>query len=162
MKRPGYLVAAVALSTVAMLAESSRGAEDPRITEGSNVVFRYEITVPDANVKLADVGQFVQGEHQILPAVERQMTGMKAGDEKKVELSVEEGFGPYDARKKKLVPKTDLPQGVKQGDVLEDRAGTPAMITEMSENAAVLDYNHPLAGKPIIMQITILKVDNPS
>lgn len=162
MKTSRTLVTAAALLAASLAAETGLAAGDPQITNGSNVVFRYEITVPDAGVKLADVGQFVQGEHQILPAVEREVTGLKAGDEKRVELSVEEGFGPYDAKKKKLVPRTELPMGVKQGDILEDRSGTPAMVAEMNEHAAVLDYNHPLAGKPIIMQITILKVDNPS
>jgi FKBP-type peptidyl-prolyl cis-trans isomerase 2 len=90
------------------------------------------------------------------------VTGMKTGDEKKVELSAEEGFGPYDAKKKKTVPKSDLPAGTKEGDVLEDLAGQQATVTQLSDSSAVVDYNHPLAGKPLSVKIRILRVDNPS
>jgi FKBP-type peptidyl-prolyl cis-trans isomerase 2 len=34
-------------------------------------------------------------------------------------------------------------------------------VAEVSDTSAVLDYNHPLAGKPLIVQLKILKVENP-
>jgi FKBP-type peptidyl-prolyl cis-trans isomerase 2 len=46
-----------------------------------------------------------------LPALERVVTGMKTGDEKKVELSAEEGFGPYDAKKRKWFRKANCLPG---------------------------------------------------
>ena len=90
------ILAAVTLLTCLGLLWNQRvGAEPPRISEGSNVTFFSQITVPGE----CEFGHFVQGRHQLPPALERVVTGMKTGDEKKVELSAEEGFGPYDAKK---------------------------------------------------------------
>jgi len=158
------IVAAVTLLTCLGLLWNQRvGAEPPRIIDGSNVTFFYQITVPgECGFELRKLGQFVQGRHQLPPALERVVTGMKTGDEKKVELFAEEGFGPYDAKKRKTVPKSDLPAGTKEGDVLADRTGQEATVTQLSDRSAVMDYNHPLAGKPLSMKITILRVDDPS
>lgn len=135
----------------------------PRISNGSNVTVFYHITVPgETGFEVREFGQFVQGQHQLLPALERVVTGMQTGEEKKVELSADEGFGPYDVKKKKTVPRSDLPAGTKQGDVLEDLAGQSATVTQLSDGSAVMDYNHPLAGKPLTVRIKILRVDDPS
>ena len=155
-------VALVTVLTVLGLSLPSLAADSPRITEGSNVTLLYHITVPGEKFEVRDVGQFVQGQHQLLPVLERQVTGMRSGEEKNIDLSPEEGFGPYDARKKKTVAKSDLPKDTKEGDVLQDRAGQQATVTHLSDNSAVMDYNHPLAGKPLNMKIRILRVDDPS
>jgi len=155
--------ALTALTGFGLLAQPNFAAESPRIVEGSSVMFFYQITVPgERGFEVRNFGRFVQGQHQLLPALEREVTGMKTGDEKKVELSPEEGFGPYDAQKKKTIPRGDLPAGTKEGDVLKDRAGQQATVTQLSTNSAVVDYNHPLAGKPVIVKIKILRVDDPS
>ena len=90
------------------------------------------------------------------------MMGMKKGDKTEIQLTPEQGFGPYDSNKKTVVPTTELPQGTKPGDVLEDRAGNQVTVTQMSDTSAVMDYNHPLAGKPLVVKLTILEVTDPS
>ncbi|HEV8325979.1 MAG TPA: FKBP-type peptidyl-prolyl cis-trans isomerase [Nitrospiraceae bacterium] len=158
------IVALVTLLTcLGLLWKQSVGAEPPRIIDGSNVTFLYQITVPgEGGFELRDLGQFVQGRHQLLPALEREVTGMKTGDEKRVELAPEEGFGPYDVQKKKTIPRRDVPAETKEGDVIEDRTGQEATVTQLSDSSAVVDYNHPLAGKPVVVKIKILRVDDPS
>lgn len=148
---------------MAFLGGQSLAAESSQIVEGSKVTFLYEITVAGSTeITARDVGLFIQGQHQILPALEREVAGMKPGEKKKVILDVGEGFGPYDAEKRKTIPKAQLPVGVKEGDILEDRTGHPATVAELSDSSAVLDYNHPLAGKPLIVEVRILKVENSS
>jgi FKBP-type peptidyl-prolyl cis-trans isomerase 2 len=138
-------------------------AESPRIIDGSNVTALYQITAPcECGFEIRVLGQFVQGQHQQLPALEQVVNGMKTGDETKIELSAEEGFGPYDAKKRKTVPKSELPAGTQEGDVLQDRAGQEATVTQLSDRSAVIDYNHPLAGKPVVVKIKIMRVDDPS
>lgn len=104
------IVAVVTLLTcLGLLWKQSVGAEPSRIIDGSNVTLFYQITVPgEYGFEVRDFGQFVQGRHQLPSALERVVNGMKAGDEKNVELSAEEGFGTYDAGKKNTVPKSDL------------------------------------------------------
>src|SRR6185295_11500088 len=86
------------------------GAESPRIVDGSNVTALYRITAPgECGYEIRVFGQFVQGQHQLLPALERAVSGMKSGDEKRIDISAEEGFGPYDVKKRKTFPKSELP-----------------------------------------------------
>jgi FKBP-type peptidyl-prolyl cis-trans isomerase 2 len=86
---------------------------------------------------------------------------MKPGEEKRVELSPEEGFGTHDDGKKMNVPPTELPPGVEKGDVVQNDLGHFATVAEVSGIMAVLGYNHPLAGNPLVVQVKILKVENP-
>jgi FKBP-type peptidyl-prolyl cis-trans isomerase 2 len=151
------------LVCLGLFSQYSLAADSAQVVEGSNVTVLYHITFPgEAGFEVKDVTQFVQGKHQLLPALEQEVTGMRTGEEKKVELSAEEGFGPYDVKKQKTVPKSDLPAGTKEGDVLNDHTGHTATVTQLSDSSAVMDYNHPLAGKALIVRLKILRVDNPS
>jgi FKBP-type peptidyl-prolyl cis-trans isomerase 2 len=164
---PAIVAVVSLLLCLGLLSQHSLAAGKPggnsQITDGSNVTFFFQITVPgERGFEVRDVGKFVQGEHQLLPALEQVVTGMKTGDEKRVELSAAEAFGPYDVSKKRTVPRGELPAETKEGDVLQDHSGKQATVTQMSDTAAVMDYNHPLAGKTLIVKIKILRVDNPS
>ncbi|HSQ90660.1 MAG TPA: FKBP-type peptidyl-prolyl cis-trans isomerase, partial [Nitrospiraceae bacterium] len=107
------------------------------------------------------VSEFIQGRHDIFPALEHEVVGMKPGEEKQIELSPEESFGPHDDGKTLMISKTLLPPGAKQGDVVQNDLGEFATVAAVGDLAAVLDYNHPLAGKLVVVQIKILKVENP-
>lgn len=157
------MIMVILVAGLGILSPPGLAAESPRVVEGSTVTLLYDITVPgQGELEVRDISQFVHGQHQMLPAVERVVTGMKSGDEKKVELSVEQGFGPYDPNKKKTVPRADLPGGTKEGDILKDLTGKQATVTQLSDSSAVMDYNHPLAGKPLRVKVKILRVDDPS
>ena len=145
-------------------ASSSRSpeAENSRIIDGSKVTLQYVASVPGSTeIDYGNVSEFIQGRHEIFPALEREVVGMTPGEEKKVELTPAEGFGPHDDGKKMNIPKTLLPFGTKAGDILRNNAGELATVAEVADTTAVLDYNHPLAGKPLVVQLKILKVENP-
>lgn len=161
--KPAIVAVVTLLTCLGLLSQQSLAAGNPQIIDGSSVTLLLQITVPgEQGFRISDIRKFVQGQHQLLPALERVVTGMKTEEEKKVELSVEEAFGPYDGNKKKAVPKGELPAGTKEGDVLEDRAGQQATVAQLSDAFAIMDYNHPLAGKPLTVKLKILRVDDPS
>jgi FKBP-type peptidyl-prolyl cis-trans isomerase 2 len=139
------------VACLGMTAAYSGAADSVPITDGSKVTLLYQITVPgDERFEVRDLSQFVQGQHQLLPALEQAVTGMRRGEKAEVNLREDQ------------VPTKDLPSGVKTGDIIEDRkTGQQATITQMSDTDAVMDYNHPLAGKPLLVTLTILDVDNP-
>ena len=67
------LVSAVAMTLVGLtgLPQAEAGESLP-IREGSTVTLLYQITVPgDEQFEVRDLSQFVQGRHQMLPALER-------------------------------------------------------------------------------------------
>lgn len=137
-------------------------AKSSRVMEGSKVTFQYRASVPGpAGVDYENVSEFIQGRHEIFPALEQKVVGMTPGEEKKVELKPEEGFGLHDDGKKMEISKALLPPGAKEGDVLQNDLGDVATVAEVADTTAVLDYNHPLAGKPLVVQLKILKVENP-
>jgi FKBP-type peptidyl-prolyl cis-trans isomerase 2 len=137
------------------------GTMDPRIVDGSKVTVQYVFIAPAfTGIGQGYVREFIQGRHQILPALEHEVTGMKQGEEKQVELP-EEVFGPHDDTKIVKVPKSVLPAEAKEGDLLENANGELATVAEVSDTRAVLDYNHPLAGKQVVVQVKILKVEDP-
>src|SRR5262249_6629905 len=127
-------------------ASSSRSpeAENSQIVEGSKVTFQYVTTVPGSTGldSRTVVSEFVQGRHDIFPALEHEVVGMKPGEEKQVELSPEESFGPHEDGKQLLISKTLLPPGAKQGDVVQNDLGELATVAAVGDLAVVLDYNH--------------------
>jgi FKBP-type peptidyl-prolyl cis-trans isomerase 2 len=142
------------------VALASPEAETPRIVEGSKVTLHYHVTVPGENEVGYDAdGHFIQGRHDIPSALEREVAGMKMGEEKDVALTPEEGFGLRDERKKVEIPRSHLPAEAKAGDVVQSKAGTFAIVVAVSDATAVLDYNHPLAGKPVLVHLRIVKVE---
>jgi FKBP-type peptidyl-prolyl cis-trans isomerase 2 len=137
-------------------------AESLQIVEGSKVTLQYVASVPGSTgIDYGNISEFIQGRHEILPALEQEVVGMKPGEEKKVELTPEEGFGPHDDRKQLRIFKTLLPPGAKQGDIVQNELGEFATVVAMGDLTAMLDYNHPLAGKPLEVRVKILKVEHP-
>ncbi len=108
-------------------------AESSRIVEGSKVTLQYVAAVPGSiGIDYGNVSEFIQGRHEIFPALEQEVVEMKPGEEKKVELSPEEGFGTHDDGKKINIPTTLLPPGVKEGDVVQNDLGDVATQSSLS------------------------------
>ncbi|HEY6084456.1 MAG TPA: hypothetical protein VIU63_03630, partial [Nitrospira sp.] len=96
------------------------------------------------------------------PNLEKALTGMKKGDEKHVDLSSDEAFGPYDESKKATVRKDLLPAGTQPGTVLMTEDGVPFIVVDLDGPVASIDFNHPLAGKRLVIDVTILHVEQAS
>lgn len=130
--------------------------------DGANVTVRFEITPSDnPTTTYSDIEQFVQGQHIIPPALEERMAGMHPGEVKTFPLSAEEGFGPYDDTKIQTIPPSDLPLEAREGDTVDDGTGRTARIISILPEKAVLDLNHPLAGKPLMVTLQIVTIENP-
>ena len=77
-------------------------------------------------------------------------------------LSAEEGFGPYyDETKVQTIPPSDLPRDAREGDTVDVGTGRTAKIIRILPEKAVLDLNHPLAGKPLMVTLQIVTIENP-
>jgi FKBP-type peptidyl-prolyl cis-trans isomerase 2 len=143
------------------------------IAEGKQVSLEYTLTLEDKSKVDSNVGKdplvFTQGAHDIIPGLEKKLVGLKVGDSKRIEVPPEEGYGPVKPELKRTqeVPKDKIPadaQKVGSKLVGQGAGGQPifAEVTEIKDNNIVLsvDGNHPLAGKKLIFDVKVLKVED--
>jgi FKBP-type peptidyl-prolyl cis-trans isomerase SlyD len=135
------------------------------IGDGMKVTLEYTLTLPDKTVADSTAGQapfsYTQGNHEIVPGLEKALIGMKAGDKKRVTIPAAEAYGLYDEKRKVEVPKKNLPPEAKAGTRLRATNGMEAKVVELKGDAAVVDTNHPLAGKDLTFDVSIIKVEAP-
>jgi len=91
----------------------------------------------------------VVGGGHILPALDDAVEGMKAGEEKTVEVSAEDGFGKRDPNLLQMVPMREFKkQGIKpQVGMAITSEGHTGIIRTVSGGRVTVDFNHELAGK---------------
>lgn len=136
---------------------------DPVVQDGSVVLMEFTITVPESHLVIPkNVSQFTPGQHELLPNLEKAITGMKKGEEKRVDLSSDDAFGPYDETKKGIISSESLPPDTQPGTILTTEEGVPFVVTELSGPVASIDFNHPLAGKHLVIDVKILNVESPT
>jgi FKBP-type peptidyl-prolyl cis-trans isomerase SlyD len=149
-------------------------AEDKKtdgvIAEGKQVSLEYTLTLEDKSKIDSNVGKeplvFTQGAREIIPGLEKQLNGLKVGETKHIEVAPAEGYGETDPARKQEVEKNRIPEDARKvGAKLTGQGpgGQPvfAQVTEVKENTVVLDLNHPLAGKKLVFDVKVLKVEDP-
>jgi FKBP-type peptidyl-prolyl cis-trans isomerase 2 len=136
------------------------------VADGMKVTMDYTITLPDKTVAISTIGKkpisFIQGKHENWPSLEIELKGMTAGEKKTIRLAADQAAGPYDDSKRRTVKMEQLPLGTKVGTKVRSReSGTEARVVNISGDTAEIDSNDPLAGKDLIVEATILKVEKP-
>jgi len=124
----------------------------------------YTLIVEDEIMESTNEGEpieFIQGIGQIIPGLEDALYGMKVGEKKTVEIQPEDAYGIYDPESLQVAKKEEfseeIPLDVGTFLDLRDNEGEvlSAQIIEADEETVTLDFNHPLAGKILIFEITI-------
>lgn len=147
-----------------LLAACSRG---PRVEEGSSVTLDYELSSGGAVIE-SSAGReplvVIQGEGNLPGPVDEALAGMRPGDEKVLELTPAQGFGPVDPDKIRTIPlekfgalAKDLRVGRTVGGAQGGKAAEGRVIA-LEGGAATLDFNHPLAGKALRYRIKVVSI----
>ena len=137
------------------------------IKNGSVVSFEY--TIFDENGKVIDSSRgkepvtYTHGQQQIIPGLEKKLSGMEINEEKNVRLSPDEAFGPVDPNGFQEVPKDNIPaEDLKVGTTVQVRGrqgeDLDLRVHEIKEESVVLDLNHPLAGKTLNFGVKVLDI----
>jgi FKBP-type peptidyl-prolyl cis-trans isomerase 2 len=104
----------------------------------------------------------ILGQGSLIPGFERGLINMKEGEKKTLNIDPTEAYGEYLDGLVTTVTKDKLPEGFKIGDILQSNGpkGTiNVTVKEINENKVTIDANHPLAGKKLIFDIEVLKID---
>jgi FKBP-type peptidyl-prolyl cis-trans isomerase SlyD len=107
---------------------------------------------------------YLHGADDIFARIEAALEGQETGFSTSLHLEPEEAFGDDDAALLHLVPVKDLPQDVDVGMKFEGVPGRPAdgriyTVIDLSDDVAVLDGNHPLAGRALRFEVEVLGVE---
>ncbi|MDE2180524.1 MAG: peptidylprolyl isomerase [candidate division NC10 bacterium] len=174
MKRTRYIsilatAAGMILVMTAGLALAGAPAkpDSPGIQNGSTVKLEYTLT--DEKGTLLDTNKdkdplvYTHGQGQIIPGLEKALSGLRAGDAKHVVVPPDQAYGPVKPEAVIEVPKERVPEKLQTvGTHLMSRSqdGQPltAVVKEVKEKTVVLDVNHPLAGKTLTFDIKIVEV----
>jgi FKBP-type peptidyl-prolyl cis-trans isomerase 2/predicted Fe-Mo cluster-binding NifX family protein len=138
------------------------------IRDGRVVTFHYSLREKDG--ELLDASErsgpmrYLHGHENIVPGLEKALAGLVAGDHRVVELSSSEAYGDRDDSRVMEVPLTRLPPNPQVGAVLQGRHPdgqvVGLVVVEVGETTARLDGNHPLAGKHLVFDVTVVSVES--
>lgn len=137
------------------------------IKSGKKVSLEYTVFLADGTQIDSNVGEdpltFVHGAHQVFPALENALLGLKVGDTKQVVLRAEEAYGPVVPEAYREVDIDTVPAPYRYaGAVLgiQDPSGGvyPIRVREVKDQKIVLDFNHPLAGQALRFDVKVVDV----
>lgn len=106
---------------------------------------------------------FVYGKGQIIPALEKQLKGLKQGGEIQFTVKPEDGYGAYRDDLKVELPRENFPPGVdiEPGMIFQGHGPQgPMNLRVIEADAAKVkgDFNHPLAGEQLHFDVQIIEV----
>ncbi len=137
------------------------------IEEGKRVSIEYTVCMEGSAPLDSNVGKeplvFSYGEQQILPNLERSLWGLEVGDCKEVILAPADAYGDVNPQAFKEVSVDMIPEDFRyEGAILvvsDEQFGEMVIrVAAVEEGRAILDFNHPLAGKELRFDIKILDV----
>ncbi len=137
------------------------------IQEGSFVSIEYTLTDESGQVIDTNVGKepltYIQGAGQIVKGLEQELQGLKVGERKKVSVKPKDGYGmPNEKAFQEIARETIPTDAQKAGTMLmtkgPDGRAVPIRVHEVKEKTVVVDFNHPLAGKTLNFDVTIIDI----
>jgi FKBP-type peptidyl-prolyl cis-trans isomerase SlpA len=109
--------------------------------------------------------EFTIGSGQIIPGFENGVIGMQVDESKTLNIPAAEAYGQPKAELILEVPKSQLPPeinpeiGLQLMSQTPDGQQTPLLVTEVKEDSIIVDANHPLAGKDLTFEITLVSIN---
>lgn len=108
--------------------------------------------------------QITLGNEELLPALEKHLLKMQPGETRSITLKPGQAFGPVFADRfiEVQLDMLDLEEEPEIGDTVEvneDGEDTcPGTVVEINENSVLIDCNHPMAGKTLTFQLTLVSI----
>jgi len=142
-----------------------------QVAKNKVVYMDYTLTNDEAEVLDSSKGgeplAYLHGADNIIPGLEKELEGRKAGDAVQVSVEPADGYGEYNQEMTQVVPSSMF-EGVDEIEVgMQFQAETPdgvqvIRIAEVSGDEVTIDGNHPLAGQRLHFDVTITEVRDAS
>ncbi len=103
------------------------------------------------------------GAGELLPSLEQLLIGLETGASQSFTLPPDSAFGEYNAELVERVRREHMPEeDIEAFSIMEftapDGSKYAGLVREIDDQSALIDFNHPLAGKTIRFEVEIVGV----
>ncbi len=141
-----------------------------KIAPGSIVRLEYELRVKggdviESSVKTGPV-QYVQGEGKLLPALEKRLEGLAAGQSLEGEIPSAEALPPEDTLPTRKIPRAEFPgEGLEVGSLFEAHTAQGGIvdlrIIAADDKHVTVRMLPPLFGKDLAFKVKVVMIEDP-
>ena len=137
------------------------------IEAGKTVKVHYKGTLEDGSVFDSSEGrdpiEFEMGSGVLLPGFENTVAEMEVDETRTVNIPCKEAYGNVNDEMVGEIPRSNLPDDIdpEVGMVLSMQSPDgemPVRVVAVDEENLTLDANHPLAGKNLTFELTLVEI----
>lgn len=135
---------------------------------GDTVSVHYKGSLDDGTVFDTSEGReplvFTLGGGEVIPGFEKAVDGLEPGQSSTVTIPPEEAYGPHREEMTLTIGREHLPEdldpqvGQQLSLTQEDGGAVNVVIAAVEEATVTLDANHPLAGKALTFELTLVSI----
>ena len=138
------------------------------VKEDSLLTLHYRLATADDTELVSTFGgkpaTLQLGSGELAPVLERCLIDLPAGQRTVFLLEAEQAFGPHNPQLMQRFARDELPDPgeLREMALIEFKApdGTAytGLVRELTETEALIDFNHPLAGKAIRFEVDVIGI----
>jgi len=154
--------------SVPSLIPDFRSLHVAQASDGDTVHIHYTGRLADETVFDSSEGReplsFTLGSGEVIPGFEEAVRAMEVGQEKTTTIPADQAYGPHREDLLVAFPKAKLPDDLEPavGQQLQmegsDGQAHVVAVAEVGKEEVVLDANHPLAGKDLTFDLTLVRI----
>ena len=138
-----------------------------QIADQKVITLNYILKDDEGNIiDQANDGSFVylHGALNIVPGLEKALTGKAVGDAVSVSVAPEEAYGPRDDQRIQEVPRDMFPEDTEIEAGMQFNAQGPdgeqllVTVAKVESDSITVDGNHPLAGVQLNFDVEIIEI----
>jgi FKBP-type peptidyl-prolyl cis-trans isomerase SlpA len=133
----------------------------------SLVTLHYRIALPNGQTLIdtfaGPPATLHLGCGELAPALERLLAGVAVGQRQNFSLEPGEAFGPHKPELVERVKRAHMPkEDIEAMSIMEftapDGSRYSGLVREIDDDVAVIDFNHPLAGKALRFEVEVVGI----
>lgn len=137
------------------------------IAEGTRVTLHFALRLTSGeqvdSTRSGKPATFEVGDGSLLPGFETALFGMKPGEQAEFELPPAQAFGEHRRENVHLIARerfaeVELEPGVVVSFAAQE-GELPGVVQRVFDRTVEVDFNHPLAGRSIVFDVSILQVE---
>jgi peptidylprolyl isomerase len=108
--------------------------------------------------------ELVVGRGDVIKGLDEAVAGMKVGETNTIRVAAEKAYGPRHEEWMLEVPRDKFSEdwspeiGLHYEVPRDNGQSTTATVKRVSPSSVTMDFNHPLSGKELIFEVSILEI----